>query len=107
MGYGRRYEEGDEDMSEVLGLKEKLGRNVFKHNEHRHIEIKAGKERDPRLKQAVYVCPAGLYSLNDQGEVELTIDGCLECGTCRLACGPELLEWNYPAGGAGVQFRFG
>jgi ferredoxin like protein len=38
-------------MSEVLGLKEKLGRNVFKHNEHRHIEIKAGKERDPRLRK--------------------------------------------------------
>jgi ferredoxin like protein len=39
--------------------------------------------------------------------VELTIDGCLECGTCRIACGTEVLEWYYPSGGAGVQFRFG
>jgi len=31
----------------------------------------------------------------------------LECGTCRIACGAEVLEWNYPEGGAGVQFRFG
>ena len=107
MGHGRRYEEDDEDMSEVLGLKEKLGRNVFKHIEHPHIVIKEGKANDPRLRVAVYVCPAGLYSVNEAGEVELTIDGCLECGTCRLACGPELLEWNYPAGGTGVQFRFG
>ena len=93
-------------MSEVLGLKEKLGRNVFKHSEHRHINIKEGREKDPQLKKAVLVCPAGLYIVNDDGEMELTIDGCLEGGTCRLGCGPELLEWNYPDGGAGVRFPF-
>jgi len=94
-------------MSEAMGLKAKLGLNVFKHYEDRHINIRAGMEKDPRLKRAILVCPAGLYSLNETGEVELTIDGCLECGTCRIACGPEVLEWHYPAGGTGVQFRFG
>lgn len=107
MGYVWGYEKGDENMSELLGLKAKLGLNVFKEDKERHIEIKAGMEKDPRLKRAVYVCPAGLYSFNDNGEVEFTIDGCLECGTCRIACGPEVLEWKYPAGGSGVQFRFG
>lgn len=94
-------------MSENLGLKAKLGLNVFKEDSQRHITIKPGMEKDPRLKRAILVCPAGLYSENENGEVELTIDGCLECGTCRLACGTEVLDWNYPAGGAGVQFRFG
>lgn len=94
-------------MSEVKGLKAKLGLNVFKHGAHPHIKIKEGMERDQRLKRAILVCPAGLYSLNEAGEVEFTIDGCLECGTCRLACGTEVLEWSYPAGGSGVQYRFG
>ncbi|CFY03058.1 Ferredoxin-like, FixX [Syntrophomonas zehnderi OL-4] len=94
-------------MSELMGLKAKLGLDVFKHDKEAHIKIKPGMEKDPRLKRAVWVCPAGLYSENDQGEVELTIDGCLECGTCRIACGIEVLEWNYPNGGCGVQFRFG
>lgn len=107
MGYGWGYEEGDENMSEIMGLKAKLGLNVFKEDKERHITIKPGMEKDPRLKRAVLVCPAGLYSLNDQGEVEFTIDGCLECGTCRIACGTEVLEWHYPNGGSGVQFRFG
>lgn len=107
MGYVRGLKKGDENMSELLGLKAKLGLNVFKEDKERHIEIKAGFEKDPRLIRAVYVCPAGLYSLNDNGEVEFTIDGCLECGTCRIACGPEVLDWKYPAGGSGVQFRFG
>ena len=47
------------------------------------------------------------YEEKEDGRVELTIDGCLECGTCRIACGTEVLEWYYPSGGAGVQFRFG
>lgn len=94
-------------MSEVLGLKAKLGLDVFKHDSEPHIRIKPGMEKDSRLRVAVLVCPAGLYSLNDEGAVEFTVDGCLECGTCRLACGPEVLDWNFPTGGAGVQFRFG
>lgn len=94
-------------MSEEMGLKAKLGLDVFKHDKEAHIKIKAGMEKDPRLKKAILVCPAGLYSENENGEVELTIDGCLECGTCRIACGPEVLDWHYPTGGSGVQFRFG
>ncbi len=93
-------------MSELMGLKAKLGLDVFKESKEAHIKIIAGMERDPRLKKAVLVCPAGLYS-EHEGQVELTIDGCLECGTCLIACGSDVLEWNYPAGGSGVQFRFG
>lgn len=94
-------------MNEVMGLKAKLGLDVFKPDTHPHIRIKEGQEKNPLLKRAVLVCPAGLYSLNAAGEVEFTIDGCLECGTCRIACGTEVLDWSYPVGGYGVQYRFG
>lgn len=94
-------------MSDNGNLKAKLGLNVFKPDREKHIKIKPGMEKDKRLKLAVLVCPAGLYSMNSKGEVELTIDGCLECGTCRIACGTEVLEWHYPNGGSGVQYRFG
>ena len=94
-------------MSERVDLKAKLGLNVFKPALEPHIKIKQGMEKDPRLKPAIRACPAGLYSENDNGEVVLTIDGCLECGTCRFVCGTEVLDWNYPAGGTGVQYRFG
>lgn len=94
-------------MSDSMDLKAKLGLDVFKPVGDPHIRIRPGMEKDPRLKRAVSVCPAGLYSENEQGEIVLDIDGCLECGTCRLACGVEVLDWNYPEGGTGVQFRFG
>jgi ferredoxin like protein len=91
----------------MTDLKAKLGLNVFKPLPEPHIRIRVGNERNPKLKTAVRACPAGLYSENENGEVVLAIDGCLECGTCRIACGTEVLDWNYPEGGAGVQFRFG
>ena len=94
-------------MNETSNLKTKLGKNVFKPAKEPHICIRKGFEKDPRLQAAIYVCPAGLYTLNSQGEVQLEIDGCLECGTCRIACGTEVLDWNYPVGGTGVQYRFG
>jgi ferredoxin like protein len=94
-------------MSDGTDLKAKLGLDVFKPLSEPHIRIRSRKERDERLLAAVRICPAGLYSRNDQGDVVLTTDGCLECGTCRLLCTTDVLEWRYPEGGTGVQFRFG
>ena len=94
-------------MIDEMKLKGKLGLDVFKPGAAAHIMIRPGREKDPRLKRAILVCPAGLYRENEHGCVVLTIDGCLECGTCRLACGTEVLDWHYPEGGAGVQYRFG
>jgi ferredoxin like protein len=94
-------------MTENSNLKTKLGKNVFKPVKEPHIRIRQGFEADPRLRGAVCACPAGLYTLDGEGKVRLEIDGCLECGTCRIVCGTEVLEWNYPVGGTGVQFRFG
>lgn len=48
------------------------------------------------------------YELNDKGQVEITADGCVECGTCRIIGEPTGdIEWNYPRGGYGVLFKFG
>lgn len=56
--------------------------------------------------RAIRVCPAGLYSIDEQGVFHISEDGCLECGTCLLACGGEVLDWRYPDGSVGVQYRF-
>ncbi len=94
-------------MRDDAVLKARLGLDVFKPGKAPYIRIKSGMEKDPRLKPAVRLCPAGLYTENEKGEITLTLDGCLECGTCRVACGTEVLDWGYPEGGYGVQFRFG
>jgi len=94
-------------MNNTINLKAKLGLNVFKESHQFHIGIQPGKEDDPRLLKAILICPAGLYNLGEDGKVELSQDGCLECGTCKIICGDEVLSWNYPEGATGVQYRFG
>lgn len=90
-----------------VNVKAKLGWDVFKESSAFHIAIKPGHERDVKLDWAIRVCPAGLYSRNEDGTYEICVDGCLECGTCLVACGPNVLDWHYPQGDAGVQYRFG
>ena len=94
-------------MSLKGNIKGKLGLNVFKEGGEFHIEILTANRRDPRLLACVRLCPAGLYSLDDDGRVVLSTDGCLECGTCKIICGSEILSWTYPEGATGVQYRFG
>jgi len=88
-------------------MDDKLALNVFKTGGEPHIQIQPGKERDARLKVMVGLCPAGVYREGENGTVTLVLDGCLECGTCRVICGDDLLHWQYPAGGLGVQYRYG
>lgn len=73
-----------------------------------HIKITAHTTPSPELLALVHICPAGCYSIADTGQVEVTPDGCMECGTCRVVAEPSgAIEWNYPRGGFGVLFKFG
>jgi ferredoxin like protein len=73
-----------------------------------HIKVRPHTEPTAPLLALLTACPARCYELNDKGQVEITADGCVECGTCRVigeASGD--IEWNYPRGGYGVSFKFG
>ena len=43
----------------------------------------------------------------EEDGVDLVVDGCLECGTCRIVCARGNVDWNYPRGGFGILFKFG
>jgi len=73
-----------------------------------HIRVHPHTTPSEELKSLVRLCPAGCYAENDRGQVEITPDGCMECGTCRVVAGAtDDIEWNYPRGGFGVLFKFG
>lgn len=73
-----------------------------------HIKVRAHTRPSPQLLALLKACPARCYDLNDKGQVEVTVDGCMECGTCRVIGEPTGdIEWDYPRGGYGVLFKFG
>jgi ferredoxin like protein len=91
-----------------MNIETKLGLDAFILDKEAHIVVNQEICKKCEAKYCLYVCPGRLYSVNQEtGEMALEFGGCLECGTCMIACVDDALDWNYPRGGFGVQYRFG
>lgn len=90
-------------------VEEKLYQNRYLVDAGRpHIKVHPHDKPSAALVSLTYTCPAGCYAVNDKGQVEVTVDGCVECGTCRVVTAKTGdIEWNYPRGGYGILFKFG
>ena len=96
-------------ISTEIRVEEKLYQNRYVIDSGRaHIRVIAEGAPSANLLAMIKLCPAGCYTLNESGRVEVAPDGCFECGTCRVLCEPAgELTWAYPRGGYGVLFKFG
>ncbi len=91
-----------------MDLDAKLGLDVFKVAPASHIELDAEVCKVCSSRVCLWVCPAKVYTEGEQGAINVRYEGCLECGTCLIACPePSGLTWRYPAGAFGVHYRFG
>ena len=73
-----------------------------------HIAVAPHETPSRNLQAMTTICPAGCYTNNATGQVEVVADGCMECGTCRILLEPTgEITWTYPRGGFGVLFKFG
>ena len=90
------------DVSEALAV------NKYEVDEgNPHIEL-AEELDDEEFLKLVKLCPAGLYKIDEAGNKSFDWAGCLECGTCRIACGDTIVEkWNNPGPMMGVEYRVG
>lgn len=91
-----------------MNIEAKLGLNVFKIDTESHIIIDQEIcQAECQTRPCLHVCPANVYTLDPEDRVQAGYEGCLECGTCLIACPHEALTWHYPNAGFGVQYRFG
>lgn len=86
---------------------EKLALNLFHVAKEPHLKIDKEICRKCPHKACTRVCPVENYTLNEDGDVTLSWEGCLECGTCRIICDQGSLTWEYPNGGFGIIYRQG
>ena len=93
--------------AERLSIQTKLGLNTYKVDKKAHIVVDQEVCSTCTEKWCLRVCPGKLYSLEKDGTIALNFEGCLECGTCLVACLLHSITWEYPSGGCGVQYRFG
>jgi len=98
-------------MTEATAVKveEKLFQNRYLVDEGRpHVCVRDPSRVSASLQSLATICPAGCWATREDGTVEPSLDGCLECGTCRIVTGGDVeLDWNYPRGGYGIQYKFG
>lgn len=81
----------------------------YKSGDEPHLRI-----RDQKLcigctvEACLSVCPADVYERSPgAGEMLLAYENCVECGTCRIVCPSDNIDWNYPLGGLGVVYKYG
>ena len=92
-----------ENKPEKLSIEARLGLVAFTIDSEPHIKLKECEGCEARY--CLFVCPAKLYT-EEEGKIVFNYEGCLECGTCRIAC-PRDLDWNYPRGGFGAHYQYG
>lgn len=73
-----------------------------------HIRVKdqdvcAGCATHPCLD----FCPAGVFSDDRTGHILVGYQACVECGSCRIGCPNQNIDWRLPRGGYGVAYKFG
>ena len=92
-----------------MSVDDKLGTNMFRIDEnHAHIMVKQEKADPKEIEKLLLACPAHLYTLDEEGNLQFSYEGCLECGTCKvLSEGKVVEDWNYPVGTKGVEYRLG
>jgi ferredoxin like protein len=89
-----------------LKVEDKLALNKFEIDKEVHILVDEKLCRGCDLKLCLYVCPAECYQLRES-HVAFSYEGCLECGSCRLACDRQAIRWVYPRGGFGICYQYG
>ena len=92
-----------------MNVEQKLSLNKFVVDEgNPHIIIHPEVMDEATKKVLTIVCPAGLYTMDEKGQIAFDYAGCLECGTCRFACGDTIIKkWENPQPTMGVEYRFG
>lgn len=98
----------DEKMVSAIDMDAYLGLNKYDVDEDcAHIELSENPDIEEFLK-LVRVCPAGLYRIDETGKTAFDYAGCLECGSCRVACGDTIVKrWENPQPNKGVEYRYG
>jgi len=91
-----------------MKVEEKIALDAMKNDRESHIKLDQTVCGQCKEHWCIAVCPGHLYAVNaETGEVTVEFAGCLECGSCRVACVRGSVSWDYPRGECGVQYRYG
>lgn len=89
-----------------MTMEERLALNKYDVDTEPHIRLKEEVCQACEPRVCLYVCPAECFKLREN-KITFAYEGCLECGSCHIACDKGAIEWSYPRGGFGVAYEYG
>lgn len=90
-----------------LNIEERLASIRFICNNNSHLSVDVEKCKKCENKECLYICPADVYTLDENNLINIDYENCLECGTCRICCPYDSIGWKYPKNSSGVTYKFG
>jgi ferredoxin like protein len=87
-------------------IEDKLAVNKYDIDKDRHIQIREDICATCEAHPCLFACPADCFKLRE-GHITFSYEGCLECGSCRIVCDKEAVEWALPRAGFGICYLFG
>ena len=97
-------------MENKVNIDAKLGLLTYKaDHQSPHIKI-TNPETCLKCKDkpCQTVCPASVYHWDEaQKKIVLSYENCVECGAARIMCPYANIDFHWPRGGFGVQYKMG
>ena len=93
----------------MTSIEDKLFLDRFHVDGESHLKILNPEvcNRDCEDQPCLTICPTRVYTLEEDGHINVAYEGCLECGSCRIGCPHMNIDWRFPRGGFGVRHKFG
>lgn len=102
-------EQETDDELQPVEIADKLFLNTYSFDDESHISI-----RDRQVcvecenKECTAFCPADVYTWNEEEQkIDIGYENCIECTAARYACPYNNIDWVYPKGGKGIQYKYG
>ena len=89
-----------------ISIEDKLAVNKYDIDRDVHIRIREDICQTCDEHHCLYVCPADCFKLSG-GHITFSYEGCLECGSCRIACDKGAIDWTPPRPGFGICYEYG
>lgn len=88
-------------------LDKKLSTLKYNTDELSHLVVNQQICKECQNKVCSKICPANVYEVDENGELHIFYENCLECGACKIVCSKKNISWSYPKPKFGVKFKHG
>lgn len=87
-------------------VEDKLAVNKYDVDKEVHIRLIEEICQECREHFCLKTCPAACFKLSGD-RITFSFEGCLECGSCRIVCDKDAVEWTLPRPGFGICYQYG